>query len=57
MDSGRGDVRGRRPGEEGNARRIPVTAAALLGSLPVVMVYMFFQRYFVAGLTAGAVKG
>jgi ABC-type maltose transport system permease subunit len=34
-----------------------VTAAALLGSLPVVMVYMFFQRYFVAGLTAGAVKG
>jgi multiple sugar transport system permease protein len=35
----------------------PLMAAALLGSLPVVMVYMFFQRYFVAGLTAGAVKG
>lgn len=35
----------------------PLMAAALLGSLPVVVVYMFFQRYFVAGLTAGAVKG
>jgi multiple sugar transport system permease protein len=35
----------------------PLMAAALLGSLPVVFVYMFFQRYFVAGMTAGAVKG
>ncbi len=35
----------------------PLMAAALLGSLPVVIVYIFFQRYFVAGLTAGAVKG
>jgi len=35
----------------------PLMAAALLGSLPVVIVYMFFQRYFVAGMTAGAVKG
>jgi multiple sugar transport system permease protein len=35
----------------------PLMAAALLGSLPVVIMYMFFQRYFVAGMTAGAVKG
>ena len=31
--------------------------AALLGSLPVVLVYAFFMRYFVSGMTAGAVKG
>jgi multiple sugar transport system permease protein len=35
----------------------PLMAAALVGSLPVVIVYMFFQRYFIAGMTAGAVKG
>lgn len=32
-------------------------AAALLGSLPVVLVYGFFMRFFVRGMTAGAVKG
>jgi multiple sugar transport system permease protein len=32
-------------------------AAALLGSLPVVLIYSFFVKYYVAGLTAGAVKG
>ncbi|MEO0562783.1 MAG: carbohydrate ABC transporter permease [Chloroflexota bacterium] len=32
-------------------------AAALLGSLPVVMVYAFFMRYFVSGMMVGAVKG
>ncbi|MEM9951400.1 MAG: carbohydrate ABC transporter permease [Chloroflexota bacterium] len=31
--------------------------AALLGSLPVVLVYAFFMRYFVSGMMAGAVKG
>ena len=31
--------------------------AALLGSLPVVLIYGFFMRYFVSGMTAGAVKG
>jgi multiple sugar transport system permease protein len=32
-------------------------AAALLGSLPVAVIYSFFVDYFVAGMTAGAVKG
>ena len=32
-------------------------AAAFLGSLPVVLIYSFFVKYYVAGLTAGAVKG
>jgi multiple sugar transport system permease protein len=32
-------------------------AAALLMAIPVVILYMFGQRYMVAGLTAGAVKG
>lgn len=32
-------------------------AGALLGSVPVAIIYSFFADYFVAGLTAGAVKG
>jgi multiple sugar transport system permease protein len=32
-------------------------AAALVGSLPVVLLYSFFVEYFEAGITAGAVKG
>jgi len=32
-------------------------AGALLGSVPVALVYSFFVEYYVAGLTAGAVKG
>ncbi len=31
--------------------------AALLGSLPVVLIYALFMRFFVSGMTAGAVKG
>jgi len=31
-------------------------AAALLGSVPVAVVYSFFVEYYVAGLTAGSVK-
>jgi multiple sugar transport system permease protein len=31
-------------------------AGALLGSIPVAMIYSFFVEYYVAGLTAGAVK-
>lgn len=27
------------------------------GSIPVVIMYMFLQKYFISGLTAGAVKG
>jgi multiple sugar transport system permease protein len=32
-------------------------AGALLGSIPVAFIYSFFVKYYVAGLTAGAVKG
>jgi multiple sugar transport system permease protein len=32
-------------------------AGALLGSVPVALFYSFFVKYYVAGLTAGAVKG
>ena len=32
-------------------------AGALLGSIPVALLYSFFVDYFVAGMTAGAVKG
>ena len=31
-------------------------AAALLGSMPVALIYSFFVDYYVAGLTAGSVK-
>ncbi|HEX4926957.1 MAG TPA: carbohydrate ABC transporter permease [Burkholderiales bacterium] len=32
-------------------------AAAFLGLVPVVAIYMFFVKYYVAGLTSGSVKG
>ncbi|WP_221585522.1 carbohydrate ABC transporter permease [Microbacterium sp. G2-8] len=32
-------------------------AGVLLSSIPVVIAYVFLQRYFVAGMTSGAVKG
>jgi multiple sugar transport system permease protein len=35
----------------------PLMAAAFLGSVPVAVLYSFFVDQYVAGLTAGAVKG
>jgi multiple sugar transport system permease protein len=32
-------------------------AAAVLGSVPVAIIYSFFVKHYVSGLTAGAVKG
>ena len=32
-------------------------ASSVMVSLPVIIVFFFLQRQFVAGLTAGAVKG
>jgi len=29
----------------------------IVSSLPIVIAYVFLQRYFVAGMTAGATKG
>lgn len=34
-----------------------VFAASLIAIVPVIIVFLIFQRYFVQGLTAGAVKG
>jgi len=31
-------------------------AASFVGILPVLIVFLFLQRYLVAGMTAGAVK-
>lgn len=31
-------------------------AMSVLGSLPVLLLFLFFQRYFIAGMTAGSVK-
>ena len=35
----------------------PLAAAALIVTLPVLLLTVFAQRQIVAGLTAGAVKG
>lgn len=35
----------------------PLAAATVLGTLPLVLLVMFFQRKIVQGLTAGSVKG
>ena len=34
-----------------------LAAAAFIGLLPVIVAFVILQRFFVAGLTAGAVKG
>ncbi|HHT89640.1 MAG TPA: maltose ABC transporter permease MalG [Firmicutes bacterium] len=33
------------------------SAASVLGALPIVLLFMFLQKYLVSGLTSGAVKG
>lgn len=32
-------------------------AMSILGCLPVLLLFLFFQRYFIAGMTVGSVKG
>jgi raffinose/stachyose/melibiose transport system permease protein len=34
-----------------------VAAGSFMGALPVAAVYLFLQRYFIHGLSSGAVKG
>jgi multiple sugar transport system permease protein len=35
----------------------PLMAASILAILPIFAIYIFFQRYFIAGVTAAGVKG
>jgi multiple sugar transport system permease protein len=35
----------------------PLMAVVVLSTLPVVILYIFFQRYFVEGIAASGVKG
>ena len=35
----------------------PLMAGAVLGSIPVVIIYSFLMDFYISGLTAGAVKG
>jgi arabinogalactan oligomer/maltooligosaccharide transport system permease protein len=43
--------------DERNARWGLFAAGAVLAALPVVVLFLFLQRYVVSGLTAGSVKG
>lgn len=44
-----------------NTSDLPTTtmrmAVAVIGILPVVFIFPFFQKYFIKGITIGAVKG
>jgi carbohydrate ABC transporter membrane protein len=35
----------------------PIAAATVVGTIPLVLLVLFFQRQIIQGLTAGAVKG
>ena len=34
-----------------------ITSGSLIAAMPTVLVFLFLQRYFIAGLTLGATKG
>ncbi len=48
-------------GQQNMATNLPMNsvrmAMAVVGILPLILIYPFFQKYFVKGLTIGAVKG
>jgi len=50
-------LRGLLAGDRYDLRWGPFAIGALIGSIPVVLLFQFLQRYIVSGLTAGAVKG
>jgi len=35
----------------------PLTASAMVATVPVIVIFVFFQRYFLSGMTGGSVKG
>jgi arabinosaccharide transport system permease protein len=32
-------------------------SGAVMATLPIIIIFFFFQRYFIAGLTTGGIKG
>jgi arabinogalactan oligomer/maltooligosaccharide transport system permease protein len=40
-----------------NARWGMFAAGALIAAVPIIVLFLFLQRYIVSGLTGGAVKG
>jgi len=50
-------LRGLLTGDRYDLRWGPFAVGALIGSIPVVLLFQFLQRYIVSGITAGAVKG
>ncbi|GAA1490236.1 carbohydrate ABC transporter permease [Brachybacterium sacelli] len=43
--------------QSGNIQYAPLMAAAIIVTLPVLLVFLFNQRHFISGLSEGAVKG
>lgn len=56
LSSGMADSRA-----SGSAQQLPSTsvrmAIAVVGAIPILIAYPFFQKYFIKGITIGAVKG
>ncbi len=50
-------LRGLLSGDRYDLRWGPFAMGALIGALPVILLFQFLQRYIVGGITAGAVKG
>ena len=44
-------------GEPRRARRRAVDGGGTFGAIPMILFFLFFQRYFVQGLMMGALKG
>ena len=42
---------------EFNTNWANMMAASILVSIPVTLIFIFLQRYFIQGMTSGAVKG
>lgn len=51
-----GHLRRNRPTQHGTDYG-PLNAFIFMSAIPVLIVYLLFQRYFVQGALAGAVKG